>query len=265
MQHSNIYDILTQEDVDTPSVAPTKTFNPTKIRAQLRKEIVDLLFQRRAVIFGGAVRDHFLGVEPKDYDIECTPEFGDHLTKLLRARYDDHMAGAARIDESSNSYERMDGLTIYPPRELLENMVLTVKQIHSCAIRVDKVYFVGRHDFDVNALHMTAYSDSLASEHPNSIEIDYHGHRTIVFTCLETPIREIIARIQRREAVYMQCETATKYHPPLDVDGCTIFNRRDGVRLQERFKRFRKYGYKILNADTCTTTEFCMAHAVCSD
>jgi hypothetical protein len=176
------------------------------------------------------------------------------------------MAGAARVDESIDSYERMDGLTIYPPMEMLKGMVLTIKQIHSCAVRVDKVYSVGRHDFDVNALHMTAYSNEYAN-HPNSIEIDYHGHRAIVFTCLDTPIKEIIARIQRREAVYMQCETATKYHPLLDgaVDGCTIFNRRDGVRLQERFKRFRKYGYKILNADMCTTTEFCMAHALCSD
>ena len=47
----------------------------------------------RALLVGGCVRDELLGLEPKDFDIECFGISGDRLQSVLRTRFELDMVG----------------------------------------------------------------------------------------------------------------------------------------------------------------------------
>ena len=111
----------------------------------------------RALLVGGCVRDELLGIEPKDFDIECFGISGDRLHQVLRERFELDLVG---ISFGVIKLHRFDIDVAMPRRETklgLGHRAFGMEYDPTLTIEEASA----RRDFTVNAIYKDPLTDEI--------------------------------------------------------------------------------------------------------
>ena len=139
----------------------------------------------RALLVGGCVRDELLGLEPKDFDIECLGISGDRLQSVLRTRFELDLVG---LSFGVIKLHRFDIDVALPRRETklgLGHRAFGME--YDPALTVAEAS--ARRDFTVNAIYRDPLTDAILDPWNGRADLERKVLRHVSGHFREDPLR----------------------------------------------------------------------------